>query len=402
MTASPESPNEEVARLCAEIERLQERLRHTTQLETLGRLAGGAAHDFNNQLATVLTYADMLKRRLGDPGLAVYADMIAATVERASELVRPLLRLARKGEARRVPVDVQRALAEVAWLLRRSADRRIRIAEQAEETLPAVLGDPTQIQNALLNLGLNACEAMPEGGEARFSARHIHLTEKRSGLPSGEMPPGEYVEVAVSDAGAGMDADTLRRIFDPFFTTKAPEKGTGVGLSAVLEVAVSHCGGVEVESEPGRGTLASLWLPAVHAPAPSSPPQDQAAPLSGAARLLLADDEERLREMSAELLRELGYEVTTCRDGAEAVETYRQAWQRTDLVVLDMLMPRMNGADAFRAMRRINPKVKAVLITGKSTAPGAEALKSEGVVMVQKPCRIAELTRAVAEALRGE
>ena len=401
MAPYPESPQEEIARLRAEVKRLQERLLHPVQLETVGRLAGGIAHDFNNQLATILTYADMLKQRADDPKMALCADRIAAAVARSSELTGRLLDFVRKAEARSVPVDLRSLVGEVAWLMGRSVDKRIRVSERFEVGLPTVVGDPAQIQNALLNLGINAREAMPQGGEMAFSARPVRLESKRAGLPSGDLAPGEYAEVAVSDTGVGMDPGTQQRIFEPFFTTKPPGVGTGIGLAAVLYAAESHLGGVEVESEPGKGTVVRFYLPAAPQPGMKAKPAPEAAPVPGTARLLFVDDEEPLRETTAELLRGLGYAVSTCGDGAEAVERYRESWQKVDLVVLDMLMPEMNGADAFRAMRQINPKVKALLTTGRSTDAEARALEREGVLVVQKPCGIADLSQALAEALRG-
>jgi nitrogen-specific signal transduction histidine kinase/CheY-like chemotaxis protein len=385
---------------------LEERLRQSEKMDAIGQLAGGVAHDFNNQLGGIMNYADLLLSKTDDEELRPFIDGIIRLCTRSGKLTNQLLAFSRKGQYQVVPVSIHRVAGEVVSMLGHSIDRRIQIRQRLDANPPTTTGDPTQLQNALLNLGLNARDAMPEGGELVFATDTVALDEEHCRNSSFELMPGEYVRIKVTDSGAGMDEETRSKIFEPFFTTKEQGKGTGMGLAAVFGTVVNHRGAIEVESEIGRGTTMTVYLPLSR-----EEPREaeaggrvaaQAATESAGAGILVVDDEEVVRECTARMLRRKGYRVATCKDGAEAVDYYRKSWQHIDLVILDMNMPVMNGHDAFIAMRGINAGIRAMLATGYSLDDNAQKILDEGALSyLQKPFRIDELVVQIERALGG-
>lgn len=362
---------------------LEERLRQTEKLEAIGKLAGGIAHDFNNQLTGIMGYAELLKRQLADPRERGYAEAILSIALRAADLAAQLLTFARKGNAIVEPVDLHDIAREVVSILAHSIDRRIRIDQRLDACPSWTMGDPTLLQTALLNLGLNARDAMPGGGTLVIATSVEELP--RPGAPP-DLAAGRYVRLDVTDTGVGMSAETQQHLFEPFFTTKERGKGTGLGLAAVYGAVKSHHGAITVRSAPGQGTTFSLHLPACEPPASVQ----QAAPAQAARtrglRILLADDEEAVRESMAQHLRAGGHEVATAPDGAAALQRYETSWQEIDVVILDLMMPRMGGRDAFLAMRRINPALRALFISGEAADDQVQALLEAGVLgFLKKP-----------------
>ncbi|NLI77261.1 MAG: PAS domain S-box protein [Candidatus Riflebacteria bacterium] len=402
---------------------LEERLRQAEKMQAIGQLAGGVAHDFNNQLAGILGNAELFLKRLTDPALRAMAENIRKASLRAAELTSQLLAFARKGKFANTMVDVHALIGEVAGILQHSIDRRITVRQRLEADPPLTTGDPTQLQSALLNLALNARDAMPEGGELTFATSHVVVAAR---TPTLDVSPGPYLDIRVTDTGIGMTPEVRQHLFEPFFTTKEPGKGTGLGLAAIYGTVQHHRGAITCDTEVGRGTTFRILLPAAAAaPAPArpSPPKipatffsasppatPRAAPTPSAPggngalpdrkRVLLADDEEVVREAAATMLESLGFEVATCLDGDEAVGFYREHWQRIDLVILDINMPRMNGREAFLAMRAINPGIRAVLASGFSLDGVASQAREEGVRgFLPKPFQLEDLARMVGEVL---
>ncbi len=373
-------------------------LRQAQKMEAIGQLAGGVAHDFNNQLGGILGFAELLLQRIADPEIAQHARRIKEITMRAATLTRQLLAFARKGKYLTVPVDMHVVITNVVALLQRSIDKRIVIAENFAADPPITLGDQSQLENALLNLGLNARDAMPEGGTLTFATAVVALEERALRL---EVEAGRYLEISVTDTGTGMSRECQQHLFEPFFTTKDLGKGTGLGLASVYGTVKNHRGGIVVYSELGRGSTFRIYLPlhqtatvATDLVAPS------VEPARGAATILLADDEEALREVTREMLEALGYSVIPCADGLEAVETYRSSWREIDLVILDMVMPRCSGQEAYQRLREINPAVRVLLSSGYSINGEAQAILDQGVLgFIQKPCEIAGLARAVQNVL---
>lgn len=378
---------------------LQERLRQTEKMDAIGQLAGGVAHDFNNQLTGVLGYADLLESELSDPRLKEYARNIINASERAAELTSQLLAFGRKGKNLDVSVSLHKVIGEVVAMLERSIDKRITVLQDLAASRSVVRGDPTQIYNALLNLGINARDAMPEGGDLTYATDEVSLNDEFIQQHQCDIEVGRYLCISVSDTGVGMSDEVRRKIFEPFFTTKPEGKGTGLGLSSVYGTVKNHNGAIHVCSEPGAGTVFRIYFPVCEEEGEdaggSTVPVHQ-----GTGRILLVDDEAILRTVGSAMLTSLGYQVKTCVDGQAAVEYYQDHWQQTDLVLLDMMMPRMDGAQTFNLMREINPKICAVLSSGYSIDGKAQSIMDKGVVaFIDKPFSRSELADAVEAAL---
>ena len=376
---------------------LEVRLRHSEKLDAIGQLAGGVAHDFNNQLGAILGYAEMLVNEISDPLLQRHAIGIMKAATRSSDLTKMLLAFARKGKYVSVSVNVHSVVMEVVSLLSRIIDKRIEIREFLDADPNTTSGDPTQLQNAILNIAINARDAMPSGGILSFSTTIVDLEEKAFNF---EIPAGRYIQVSVTDTGIGMSEEIKRHLFEPFFTTKEVGKGTGLGLAAVYGTVKNHGGAISVYSEEGHGTCFKIYLPLLSGKLEIEQKPVEPAQPRASARILIVDDEELLRDMASQMLKKLGYDVLTAKDGREALAIYSDSWKTIDLVILDMVMPKMGGRDTFIAMRRINKEVKALLASGYSIGDEAQAILDEGVIcFLQKPFTSADLSRKVIEAL---
>ncbi|CAM2005736.1 response regulator [Acanthopleuribacter pedis] len=375
---------------------LENELNQVRKLESIGLLAGGIAHDFNNLLNGILGYSEMLVEDLEDrPELQNYARVIGQTCRRAADLVYQLLSFSRKGKRKSVSVDLHALLGEVVSILRRTIDRRIEIKLNLAAVHHGVLGDPSQLESALINLGVNARDAMPGGGKLIFETQEdepdVTFCTKHG------LPPGRYLKISVCDDGSGMSPETLDHIFEPFFTTKEPGHGTGLGLAAVFGTIKSHNGLTRVHSELGRGTTFHLWLPLQDGGAAVE--EETADTCAGrfSGRVLVVEDEEVLRSMAANLLQRMGYEVFTAVDGLEAVTVFEAHHAQLDWVLLDMVMPRLNGSETLVRLRALNPRVPVVMTSGFSVDQSAEG---DGVGaadgFIQKPFGKEELSRMIA------
>jgi PAS domain S-box-containing protein len=378
---------------------MQERLRQTEKMDAIGQLAGGVAHDFNNQLTGILGYADMLASQLSDPTLIRYAENIIKASEHSAELTSQLLAFGRKGKHLNVPVELHHAIGDVVSMLERSIDKRIKIVQRLKAQPSVILGDPTQIYNALLNIGINARDAMPEAGELIYETESLELDELSIQQNQYACEPGTYVCIKVTDTGVGMSKETQRKAFEPFFTTKSEGKGTGLGLSSVYGTIRNHGGAINIYSALGHGSTFRIYLPVAES---EIPPVENIKPvmITGSGRILIVDDEPMLRALAADMLRNLGYQADTCKDGQEAVEYYQNHWKEIDLVILDMIMPRMDGRDAFKAMQQINPKIRAILSSGYSINGKAQEILDDGVMaFVGKPFKRQELASTIAQVM---
>jgi len=387
----------------AERTRITAQLYQSQKLESIGTLAGGVAHDFNNQLVGILGFADLLSRDLTDEKMRSYAKHILAAARRSAELTRRLLAFARKGKQQVNHVDVHATVAEVAALLGQSIDKRIAIRQCLNAHSYRVLGDAEQLHSAILNLALNARDAMPDGGRLIFETRNLDAAEPEKCMSSSTVEESQ-LEISVSDTGVGMSEEMVDRVFDPFFTTKAQCGGTGLGLASVYGTIQSHQGSIVVESKPGNGSVFRIYLPLASAAESGHTHATEKRDFrSPAMHVLVVDDEEVVRVFVLQLLKASGHRVTVCRDGEEALEFFREHWQKVDLAILDMMMPGMLGKDLYRAMRRINPHVKVLLASGYSVEKESQALLDEGVLgFAQKPFTAAEFSRAMGKALSRE
>ena len=375
-------------------------------MDALGQLAGGVAHDFNNQLSVILGYANLLESQVELPKLKKYSENISKAVHRSADLTRNLLAFARKGQNQSVPVHIHSLISETIEMLDRTVDKRIEIMKLFDASSDIVLGDPSQLQNAFLNLGVNARDAMATGGCLAFETEIVEIDDEFIARHGGGIQAGQYIKISVIDTGAGMTEEVKKHLFEPFFTTKPVGKGTGLGLASVYGTIKNHKGTLDVYSELGRGTTFKLYLPLSEQtkPVQSIAQKDiSSGKLSAVKNLsvLLVEDEEILRNVFCDMLSACGIKCLEAKNGRHAVEVYQQLWPQIDLVILDMIMPEMDGPDAFRAMKKINPEIRTLLSTGFSLNNEVQAVLDEGVLgFLQKPFMKNELIDKIIEVMR--
>ena len=391
-----------VARARSEARRalLEERLRQAQKLESLGTLAGGVAHDFNNLLMAISGHAELL---LGRPQLesAVKSsvDVILKAARRGSDLTRQLLGCARSEKPATRVIDLHASIAEVHQLLARTLNKNIQVELELAPGACLIRGDAGQLQQVLLNLAVNARDAMPHGGRLTIRTGERWLRPEVAHLYP-ELPSGRYQEVLVADTGVGMSAELQARIFEPFFTTKEPGRGTGMGLAMVYGIVRSAGGIVRVRSEPGQGAEFSLLFPAVGAASEPEPIEPASEPISGSGTVLVVDDEALVRSTAAAMVEELGYRVLTAEGGSEAVQRVAEAQPPIDLVLLDLIMPGMDGRATFTELRKLDPDLPIVLSSGWGYDNIQQEFPAAGLSgLVRKPFQLAELSRVLKSAL---
>ncbi len=385
-----------------EKKRLEERLLRSQKLEAVGTLAGGIAHDFNNLLTAIIGYSEiMLDKVKEDDPLHQYAGIIHSAAERGAELTKRILNLARKEKMETKMVDVNESVRSSLELLRRSFPKSIEIVTSLKEGLPKIKADPSQIQQVILNLAVNAKDAMPAGGRLRVETDAEGMEESATGDSAGGS--GGYVKVSVSDSGTGMNRDMQNKIFDPFFTTKEIGKGTGLGLYMVHSIVNNHGGYINLYSEPGKGTRFTIYLPIVRGM--DSEALTETPDLRGSETILVVDDEEYVRGMCKDLLTVLGYKVLLAEDGNAGVRVLRENRDEIALVLLDMVMPRMGGNEVFSALKAIKPEVRILLCSGYSADgfAGIDRLLQNGASgFIQKPFSRQKVAGAIKKALSGK
>lgn len=386
----------------AEAERLalEEELRQADKLAAIGRLAGGVAHDFNNQLAVITTFAELLQReRDASPRTIEAASSILTAARRSADLTRQLLAFARRGHGRSVPVDLHALVHEVSGMIERSVDKRIRVVTRLFAPAAWTVGDPSQLANALLNLALNGRDAMPEGGDLTFATTIVECAPAGAAGPDG---PARWVELSVSDTGLGMDDEARQHLFEPFYTTKQPGAGTGLGLAAVYGTIASHRGSIDVESEPGRGTTFRVRLPLV-APPPeisAEPPAARRQPDDGPATILVIDDEELVCRATARALEDAGYRPRTFTSPRAGLAHYQETWPEIAAVILDLVMPELGAKDVLTGLLAVNPRAVVLLVSGYSRDARVNELLDLGVCeLLQKPYQQEQLIAALERLL---
>ena len=380
--------------------RLEEELRQAHKMDAVGQLAGGFAHDFNNLLTAIIGFADLLRRTDDAPAVVREdAEAILATAERGADLARSLMTLARTAPAPDTAVDVNQVISEVGEIASRTFDRRISIRLDLGAHQTVCTGDRSLLTNAVLNLALNARDAMPNGGQLTISTTVQQLNEEDCFRLADLVSPGPFFVIRVEDTGIGMSPEVQQRAFEPFFTTKPAGKGTGIGLSMVYGTVRSHSGAIELESTQGAGTTFTVYLPLrpleVESVAPTSTLVE-----SGTGRILLADDEDLVRDVARRMLERLGYDVDVAADGEEAIARVVADPKRFDLVILDGNMPRVPGREAALRIREVAPAVPILLATGYLEPRELERLPHYGFsAMIAKPYTLSDLSRVVAEQL---
>ena len=395
-------------------DQLEAQLRDAQKMQAVGMLAGGVAHDFNNLLTVVLGNTELALEQAGPSG-PLYPELLAIqkTAKRAAVLTQQLLAFGRRQILRPQLLDPNELVNDLAEMLRRMLGELIEVRLKLTPDLGDVLADRNALEQALVSLAVNSRDAMPEGGTLTIETGQVTLDrafcEQHPGRaadlgpPPPSDPPLQYARIGVEDTGVGMDADTLQHLFEPFFTTKEQGKGQGLGLAVVYGIIKQHNGWMDVQSAPGQGTRFEIYLPVQKLAALVAQETVPGAAPHGQGTILLAEDEDRVRDLAERLLQNLGYQVLVARDGLEALETFLADPQRIDLAILDAVMPRLSGTKAFEQMRALRPELPVLFVTGYNPDMiGTSLTQQAGVHVLQKPFTIGDLGRMVKEALGGE
>jgi signal transduction histidine kinase/CheY-like chemotaxis protein len=382
-----------------ERKQLEVRLRQSQKMESIGQLASGIAHDFNNLLTPIGGFAELLLWKAPEGSQQhEYLRQIKIAAERAAALTGQLRLFTRQEEGERRTVQLNSVVKETRDLLERSIPKEITIELRLASELWAVKADPSQISQVLVNLCVNARDAMPDGGTLTLETRNVTLDEEYAQAIL-EAQPGRYVCLGVSDTGCGMSSEVQARLFEPFFTTKEVGKGTGLGLSVVYGIVKRHGGFINVYSQEGRGSTLHVYLPAIELAVEEREVEGLELP-TGTETILLVDDEEMVRELGQRVLEFCSYTVLIAEDGVQALEVYQAHQGEIALVVLDVIMPRMGGLECLRRLLELIPQVKVLVSTGYMAKGLAQELVAEGALeVVEKPFRVRDFATAVRTAL---
>jgi len=370
-------------------------------MEAVGTLAGGVAHDFNNLLQAILGYTQMLllDKEKDSPEFTRLAQ-IEKAAHRASALTQQLLTFSRKVESELRPLDLNNEVRQVQRILERTIPKMIDIELHLQEEPWTINADPVQMEQVMMNLGVNARDAMPEGGKLVFETENVVLDREYCSTHLGAKE-GRYVLLSISDTGQGMDKKNVEHIFEPFYTTKEVGKGTGLGLAMVYGIVKNHGGYIMCYSEWEQGTTFKIYFPVIEAESQLEKRHAVEAELRGGNEtILLVDDEESLREMGKEILERFGYRAITVPDGETAVNTYRERGERINLVILDLVMPGMGGKQCLEELLRLYPALKVIIASGYAVnGPTKEALDAGAKGFIRKPYELGQMLGAVREVL---
>jgi PAS domain S-box-containing protein len=384
-----------------EKKRMEAQFLRAQRMESIGTLAGGIAHDLNNVLSPILMAIDMLRLKTTDEASREWLEVLRTNAERGGNMVRQVLSFARGVEGERVALQPKHLIKEIVKILRETLPKSIEIGCELPNDLWIISADATQMHQVLMNLCVNARDAMPDGGSISIRAENIFLDESYARMHI-EAKAGRFVVITVSDTGPGMLPEIQSRIFEPFFTTKEMTKGTGLGLSTALTIVKSHGGFINVYSELHKGSQFALYLPALDSPGIAESGAVQTDLPSGNGELILiVDDEESIREITGSTLETFGYRVLKASEGTEAVALYAEHRNEIAVVLTDMLMPFMDGLATIRALQKMNAEVKIIAASGLTAGHKAGEASLEGVkIFLSKPYTAEKLLKALAEVLR--
>jgi len=399
-----------VFRDTTDLKKLETQLQQAQKMEAIGTLAGGIAHDFNDILMAIQGHTSiMLMNKASAHSDFGHLRGIEDNIESAADLTRQLLGFARGGKYEVKPTDLNELIKKQNRMFGRTK-KEITIRGKYKKDLWSVEVDRGQIEQVLLNLYVNAWQAMPGGGNLNLETENVTLDE--TDVKPFSIEPGRYVKISVTDTGVGMDKATREKIFDPFFTTKEMDRGTGLGLASVYGIIKNHGGFINVYSEKGHGTTFNIYLPASasaqarRAGLPASEKdvieekKSTGDTLRGSETVLFVDDEDMIIEIVEEMLEQLGYKVLTARSGKEAIEIYEENKQRIDIVILDVVMPDMSGGETYDKLKEINPDIKVLLASGYSMNGSATEIMDRGCNgFIQKPAKTRELSQKLREIL---
>ena len=385
-----------------ERKRLQEQLLQAQKMEAVGTLAGGIAHDFNNSLQGILGYTQILifEKHKEDPDLKLLKQ-IEKAAQRSSELTKQLLTFSRKMESQLRPLDLNQEVRQLEQLLERTIPKMIGIETQLGNDLKIINGDPVQIEQMIMNLCINARDAMPDGGKLAFECGNTVLDEDYCKMHVG-VSPGKFVRLRISDTGKGMDRQTLNHIFEPFFTTKGTGEGTGLGLAMVYGIVKNHGGHITCESMPDKGTTFRVYFPVIEETGAQQPEQHREMTQTphGNETILLVDDEDYLRDLGKRMLTKFGYTVVTAPDGETAVQVYREQGKQISLVILDLIMPGIGGRNCLDQILNEDPSATVIIASGYSLDESAKKeIESKAKGFVSKPFELNQMINIVRKTL---
>ncbi len=376
-----------------------ERLEQSQKMDALGQLAGGIAHDFNNLLGGIIGAGELLTSYLPDkPDVKEYHHILMNSASRAAELTRNLLAFSKTEKNKIATVDVHSIIDETVNILKNTLDRRIDIITKLQAEKPIVSGDSSLIQSTCMNIGINASQAMAEGGTISITTRNVMIDDIFCKNSVFDIQPGRFLEIEIKDTGCGISNENLRKIFDPFFTTKEQGKGTGLGLSSVYGTIKQHSGAIDVYSKLGIGTSFKIFLPLTKNHYVEY--KEAEGIMYGEGNILVVDDEEAMRLTAKAMLENLGYTVSLAENGKDAISLYKQTPNKFDLVILDMIMPVMNGKDCFSVLHEIDKGVRVILSSGFIGEDILDDMKDLGLKgFIRKPYLSGPLSRVVHEAI---
>jgi len=384
-----------------EKKKLEAQLQQAQKMEAIGTLAGGIAHDFNNMLQAISGYTQILLmgKKASDPDYEKL-EAIEKSAQRASDLTKRLLIFSRKVESKLRPVGLNQEIEQVSKMLERTIPKMINIELHLAENLKIINADPAQIEQIMMNLGVNARDAMPDGGRLIFETENVILDEQYCKIHLGARP-GKYVKLSISDTGHGMDREILSHIFEPFYTTKETGKGTGLGLAMVYGIVKNHGGYIMCYSEPGEGTTFKIYFPIIEKEIKTMESKEEKVPIKGGSEtILLVDDEEAIRELGEDIFTRFGYTVLMASDGESALEIYSEKKEEINLVILDIIMPGIGGRRCLEKLLKMNPRVKVIIASGYSiNGPTKEVLEAGAKGFISKPYDMRGMLKTVRKIL---
>jgi PAS domain S-box-containing protein len=381
--------------------KLEAHLLRAQRMESIGTLAGGIAHDLNNMLTPIMMSLQMLKEKYKDEQSQKLLTILEKNSQRGADLIKQVLSFSRGVEGERNPLQVKHPISEIEKIAKETFPRNIEIQTNISRDLFTVSGDATQLHQVIMNLCVNARDAMPDGGILNITASNFFIDENYARMRT-EAKVGSYVAIAVSDTGIGIPSKIVDRIFEPFFTTKEFGKGTGLGLSTALAIVKSHGGFINVNSEVGKGTTFRVYLPAIKTELQNVEEQQLELPVGNGEFVLVAEDEDSVREVTISTLEKYGYNVLTANDGAQAVAEYAQNTDKTKVILMDMMMPVMDGHASIRAIRKINPEVKIIAVSGLAEKDKLKNIADHTNAFLPKPYTAEKLLKTIHDVLSAE
>jgi len=390
-----ENKNAERARI-----KLEEQLLQSQKMDSIGRLAGGVAHDFNNMLTGILGFAEFLKMKFDDPDSKEFlaTDHIVELSLRAASLTEKLLGFSRQGKINKVSLNLNKVLDEVVKVSEIIFEKKIKVKFEFALDIFAIEADKNQFAQVITNIIINAKHAMPKGGMLTIKTENVYVG-KNNNRNKVDMVPGNYAKISIKDNGCGMPQEIIDQIFEPFFTTKSEGKGTGLGLSMVYGIIKNHNGYIDVKSSSGKGSTFSVFFPESNHKIKTEKTETHI--ISGNETILVVDDEDIVRDLMKTHLEYLGYKVILACDGKEAIVKYKKNVTKIDMVLLDIIMPNMDGPETMKKLKKINPKVKVLIMSGFSkSGKTSENLKKDSLGFLQKPFTLQKLSKLVNESLK--